>query len=159
MTKLVKTTVSARPEDMEAQRKWYVMDATDVPLGRLAVDAAKLLRGKHKAIFTNHVDTGDHVIIINADKVVLTGGSKPNEPVRHHTGWPGALKSIARSMELEKKPDEAIRRVVRGMIPHNKLGDQVITKLKVYRGATHPHEAQMPEAYKLGEQTRHHQGE
>ena len=155
----MKTTVSARPEDMEEQRKWYIMDATDVPLGRLAVDAAKILRGKHKPIFTQHVDTGDHVIIINAEKVVLTGATKPKEPVRHHTGWPGALKSIERAQELDKKPEEAVRRVVRGMIPHNKLGDAVIKKLKVYRGAAHPHEAQQPIPFTGGEQTRHHQGE
>jgi large subunit ribosomal protein L13 len=140
----MKTTISARPEDMEEERVWYVMDATDKPLGRLAVDAAKILRGKHKPIFTPHVDTGDHVIIINADKVVMTGTNKGKEAVYHHTGWPGALKSIQRQAELEKHPEEAVRRVVRGMIPHNKLGDQIIKKLKVYRGATHPHAAQQP---------------
>src|SRR5438046_567765 len=89
----MKTTVSARPEDMEAQRVWYIMDAADKPLGRLAVDAAKVLRGKHKPIFTPHVDTGDHVIIINAGKVALTGANKPGESVYHHTGWPGAQVS------------------------------------------------------------------
>src|ERR687883_473394 len=113
----MKTTISARPEDMEKQRAWVIMDAADKPLGRLAVDAAKILRGKHKPIFTPHVDTGDHVIIINAEKVALTGTNKPGESVYHHTGWPGALKSIARHAELEKKPEEAVRRVVRGMLP------------------------------------------
>lgn len=140
----MKTTISARAQDMEEQRVWYVMDAADKPLGRLAVDAAKILRGKHKPIFTPHVDTGDYVIIINAEKVVMTGATKPNEEVRHHTGWPGALKSIKRQEELEKRPEEAVRRVVRGMVPHNKLGDAIIKKLKVYRGAEHPHEAQNP---------------
>ncbi len=149
-----KTTVSARPEDMEAQRVWYIMDAAGKPLGRLAVDAAKVLRGKHKPIFTPHVDTGDHVIIINAEKVVLTGASKPNEPVRHHTGWPGALKSVQRQDELAKKPEEAIRRVVRGMIPHNKLGDAIIKKLKVYKGSVHPHAAQKPVVFTGGVQNR-----
>lgn len=149
-----KTTVSARAEDMEAQRVWYVMDAADKPLGRLAVDAAKILRGKHKPIFTPHVDTGDNVIIINAEKVVLTGANKPGEPVYHHTGWPGALKSIQRDKELDKRPEEAIRRVVRGMIPHNKLGDAVIKKLKVYRGPSHPHEAQQPVEFTGGVQNR-----
>ena len=149
-----KTTVSARPEDMEAQRVWYIMDATNKPLGRLAVDAAKILRGKHKPIFTPHVDTGDHVIIINAEKIVLTGANKPHEPVRHHTGWPGALKSIQREEELAKRPEEAIRRVVRGMIPHNKLGDAVIKKLKVYKGPVHPHEAQQPVIFTGGVQNR-----
>lgn len=155
----MKTTISARAEDMEAQRVWYVMDATDVPLGRLAVDAAKILRGKHKPIFTPHVDTGDHVIIINADKVVLTGANKGKEPVRHHTGWPGALKSIERQAELDKRPDEAVRRVVRGMIPHNKLGDEVIKKLRVYRGSTHPHAAQKPITFTGGVQARKGRGE
>lgn len=148
----MKTTVSARPEDMEKQRVWYVMDASDKPLGRLAVDAAKILRGKHKPIFTPHVDTGDNVIIINAEKVVLTGASKAGESVYHHSGWPGALKSIQRKDELEKRPDEAIRRVVRGMLPHNKLGDAIIKKLKVYKGATHPHDAQKPVVFTGGVQ-------
>lgn len=150
----MKTTISARKEDMEAQRVWYVMDATDKPLGRLAVDAATILRGKHKPIFTPHVDTGDHVIIINADKVAMTGINKGKEPVYHHTGWPGALKSIERQAELEKKPEEAIRRVVRGMIPHNKLGDAIIKKLKVYRGPNHPHAAQQPIPFTGGVQNR-----
>jgi large subunit ribosomal protein L13 len=149
-----KTTVSARPEDMEANRVWYIMDATNKPLGRLAVDAAKILRGKHKPIFTPHVDTGDHVIIINAEKVALTGISKGSEPVRHHSGWPGALKSVQRQEELERKPEEAIRRVVRGMIPHNKLGDAIIKKLKVYKGPTHPHAAQQPVVFTGGVQNR-----
>lgn len=151
-TTLTKTTTSARAQDMEAQRVWYVMDAAGKPLGRLAVDAAKILRGKHKPIFTPHVDTGDYVIIINADKVVLTGMNKPDEEVRHHTGWPGALKSIKRQDELEKKPEEAVRRVVRGMIPHNKLGDAIIKKLKVYRGAEHPHGPQNPITFTGGVQ-------
>lgn len=150
----MKSTVSARTEDMEAQRVWYVMDAADKPLGRLAVDAARILRGKHKAIFTPHVDTGDYVIIINADKVVLTGGSKGDEKVYRHSGWPGALKSLQRKQELEKKPEEAVRRVVRGMIPHNKLGDAVIRKLKVYKGPEHPHEAQLPVIFTGGVQSR-----
>lgn len=150
----MKTTISARPEDMEKQRVWYVMDATDKPLGRLAVDAAKILRGKHKAIFTPHVDTGDHVIIINAEKVVLTGGNKGKEPIYRHSGWPGALKSVQRRLELEKRPDEAIRRVVRGMVPHNRLGDAIIKKLKVYKGAEHPHAAQKPVPYTGGVQSR-----
>ena len=150
----MKTTVSARAEDMEKQRVWYIMDATDKPLGRLAVDAAKILRGKHKPIFTPHVDTGDHVIIINADKAVMTGGTKGKEIVYHHTGWPGALKTVKREDELSKKPEEAIRRVVRGMIPHNRLGDAIIKKLKVYRGSVHPHDAQKPVVFTGGVQDR-----
>lgn len=150
----MKTTISARPEDMEESRVWYVMDAADKPLGRLAVDAARILRGKHKAIFTPHVDTGDHVIIINADKVVMTGGTKGKEKVYRHSGWPGALKSVQRADELDKRPEEAIRRVVRGMIPRNKLGDAVIKKLKVYRGPVHPHVAQQPIQFTGGVQSR-----
>lgn len=150
----MKTTVSARPEDMEKSRAWVIMDAADKPLGRLAVDAAMILRGKHKAIFTPHVDTGDHVIIINAEKVVMTGGTKGSEKVYRHSGWPGALKSIQRSDELENRPEEAIRRVVRGMIPHSKLGDAIIKKLKVYRGGTHPHAAQQPVVFTGGVQSR-----
>ncbi|HZO91405.1 MAG TPA: 50S ribosomal protein L13 [Chthonomonadaceae bacterium] len=155
----MKTTISARPEDMEKQRVWYVLDAAEVPLGRLAVDAAKLLRGKHKPIFTPHVDTGDHVIIINAEKVVLTGVNKGSEPVYHHSGWPGALKSVQRQEELAKRPEEAIRRVVRGMIPHTKLGDQIIKKLRVYRGPNHPHAAQKPIVYTGGTQQAKGRGE
>ncbi len=148
----MKTTISARAQDMEAQRVWYVMDAADKPLGRLAVDAAKILRGKHKPIFTPHVDTGDYVIIVNAEKVVMTGATKGVEEVRHHTGWPGALKSVKRQDELEKRPEEAIRRVVRGMVPHNKLGDAIIKKLKVYTGPEHPHTAQNPVTFTGGVQ-------
>ncbi|MBC7529797.1 MAG: 50S ribosomal protein L13 [Chthonomonadaceae bacterium] len=150
----MKTTISARAEDMEASRVWFVMDATNKPIGRLAVDAAMILRGKHKTIFTRHVDTGDHVIIINAEKAVYTGQAKQTEEVRHHTGWPGALKSIQRQKEMEIKPAEAIRRIVRGMIPHNKLGDQIIGKLKVYAGSDHPHEAQKPIIFTGGVQSR-----
>jgi len=134
-------TFSARPERI--QHKWYVLDAADKPMGRLAVEAAKLLRGKHKPIFTPHVDTGDFVIIINADRLVLTG-NKASENIYRHTGWPGALKTITRGAELAAKPEEAIRRVVRGMLPHNRLGDAQIKKLKVYAGPDHPHEAQLP---------------
>ncbi|HLH81546.1 MAG TPA: 50S ribosomal protein L13 [Chthonomonas sp.] len=139
-------TYFARKEDVEAQRVWYVVDATGRPLGRLAAEVARLLRGKHKPIFTPNVDTGDHVIVINAEKVVLTG-RKSHEVVRHHSGWPGALKEIERRYELERHPEEAIRRVVRGMLPHNRLGDAIIKKLKVYRGPEHPHAAQKPIVY------------
>lgn len=137
-------TVSTSVEQAERDRKWYVLDAANTPMGRLAAEAAKLLRGKHKPTFTPHIDTGDYVIIINADKVALTGLSKGSENVYHHTGWPGALNSVRRQQELDKRPDEAIRRVIRGMIPHNKLGDSIIKKLKVYRGPEHPHQAQSP---------------
>ena len=134
-------TFSAKPEEID--RKWLVLDAAGKPMGRLAAEVAKLLRGKHKPIFTTHVDTGDFVIIINAKDMVLTG-RKAGENVYRHSGWPGALKSITRGDELAKKPEEAIRRVVKGMLPHNKLGDAMINKLKVYAGPDHPHSAQQP---------------
>jgi large subunit ribosomal protein L13 len=134
-------TFSAKPEEIE--RTWYIIDGAGKPMGRLAVEVAKLLRGKHKPIFTRHVDTGDFVIVINAAQVVLTG-RKAGEPIYRHSGWPGALKSISRGDELNRKPAEALRRVVRGMIPHNRLGDATIKKLKVYAGPDHPHVAQKP---------------
>jgi len=141
-------TLSAKPKDMEASRAWLVIDATGVPMGRLAADAARLLRGKHKAQFTPHVDCGDHVIIINAAKVRLTGGSKPLEPVYHHTGYPGGIKAIARGREIEKSPERALTRVIKGMIPHNTLGSAILRKLRVYAGAEHPHVAQSPVEWK-----------
>ncbi len=150
----MKTTISARKEDMEASRVWYIMDASEKPLGRLAVDAAIVLRGKHKAIYTPHVDTGDYVIIINAEKVALTGAGKQEEKVYRHSGWPGALKSIQRRDELSVRPEQAIRRVVKGMIPHNRLGADVLSKLKVYTGSEHPHSAQKPVLFTGGVQNR-----
>ena len=137
-------TFMAKPAEVE--RKWLVIDATDRPLGRLATEAARILRGKHKPIFTPHVDTGDHVIIINAERVKLTG-NKQDELIHWHSGYPGGLKSITRGRLLEKKPERAIERTIKGMLPHNTLGAQMFRKLKVYQGATHPHEAQGPEPY------------
>ncbi len=138
-------TYSAKPEEIE--RQWLVIDAADKPMGRLAVDIATLLRGKHKPIFTPNVDTGDFVIIVNAARLALTG-RKAAEPVYRHTGWPGALKWISRGDELARKPEDALRRVVRGMLPHNRLGDAMINKLKIYAGPDHPHSAQKPVEWK-----------
>jgi large subunit ribosomal protein L13 len=137
-------TFVAKPA--EVQRKWLVIDATDRPLGRLAAEAARILRGKHKPIFTPHVDTGDHIIIINAERVKLTGNKK-DELIHWHSGYPGGLKSITRGRMLEKTPERLIERTIKGMLPHNALGSQMYRKLKVYKGATHPHEAQGPEPY------------
>jgi large subunit ribosomal protein L13 len=137
-------TFSAKTEEIE--RTWYVIDAAGKPMGRLAVEVAKLLRGKHKPTFTRHVDTGDFVIVINAAQIVLTG-RKAGEPIYRHSGWPGAIKSVSRGDELARKPEEALRRVVRGMVPHNRLGDATIKKLKVYAGSEHPHDAQKPVAW------------
>ncbi len=141
-------TFSAKPKDMEASRAWFVIDATGVPMGRLAADIARLLRGKHKPQFTPHVDCGDHVVVINAAKVRLTGNSKALEPVYHHTLYPGGIRSIARLREIEKSPENAMLRVVKGMLPHNTLGAHMLKKLKVYSGAEHPHTAQNPVEWK-----------
>ena len=135
-------TFSAKSEEIE--RQWLVIDAQGKPMGRVAVEVAKILRGKHKPIFTFHVDTGDFVIVVNAAKLVLTG-RKAGEKVYHHTGWPGAIKSVTRGDELAKKPEEAFRRVVKGMLPHNKLGDDMLNKLKIYAGPDHPHGTNNPE--------------
>lgn len=140
-------TFFAKSEDVE--RKWFVVDGAGKPLGRLAVEVAKLLRGKHKATFTPHVDCGDHVIVVNADKCVLTGRSKPLEPIRWHSGYPGGLKTIARGRLLEKNPAKSVTRAVKGMLPHNKLGDQILKKLRVYAGPDHDHQAQKPEEWRM----------
>jgi large subunit ribosomal protein L13 len=134
-------TYSAKLEQVE--RQWLLIDAAGQSMGRLAVDVATLLRGKHKPIFTPHVDTGDFVIVVNASQIVLTG-RKAGEKVYRHSGWPGALKYITRGDELERKPEEALRRVVKGMLPHNRLGAAMIHKLKIYAGPDHPHQAQQP---------------
>lgn len=135
-------TYSATPAEMEKSRAWVVLDATNQPMGRLAVEAAKILRGKNKPQFTPHVDCGDYVIIVNADKVRLTGNSKADEPVYHHTLYPGGIRSVSRSREIEKDAAQALKRVIKGMLPHNTLGAQMFRKLHVYAGAEHPHQAQ-----------------
>ncbi len=141
-------TFFAKPEEMT--RKWFVVDATGMPLGRLSVEVAKILRGKNKPIFTPHVDCGDHVIIVNADKVLLTGGSKADEPLYRHSGYPGGLKSITRGKLLAQSPVKTVMKAVKGMLPHNKLGDAMLKKLRVYAGPDHNHEAQKPEELKFG---------
>lgn len=140
-------TYTARPKDII--RKWYVVDAAGKSVGRLASQVAKILRGKHKPTFTPHMDTGDHVIIVNADKVVLTGRSKPDEKIYHHTMYPGGIKSTTYGKMLAKTPEKLIMRVVKGMLPHNTLGAQMLKKLRVYTGPEHRHEAQMPETLEL----------
>ena len=139
-------TYSVKADDI--QRDWIVLDATGVPIGRLAVEAAKILRGKTKPIFSPHMDCGDHVIIINAARAILTGNTKADEPIYRHTLYPGGLKQIPRGELLEKRPDYAVMRTVKGMLPHNRLGAHMLTKLRVYAGATHPHEAQIKGAAK-----------
>ncbi|REJ08073.1 50S ribosomal protein L13 [Microbacterium bovistercoris] len=137
------------PKAGEAQRDWVVIDASDVVLGRLASHAAALLRGKHKPTFSNHMDMGDFVIIVNADKVALTGQKLQKKIAYRHSGYPGGLKSTTYAELLEKNPVRAVEKAVRGMLPKNKLGAQQLTKLKVYSGAEHPHSAQQPTPYTL----------
>src|SRR5262245_24162397 len=134
-------TFMANAETIE--REWWVIDATDKPIGRLATEVAAILRGKHKPIFTPHCDTGDHVIVINAAKVALTG-NKREELVYRHSQYPGGLKSETRGSMLEKKPERLVERVIKGMLPHNRLGAAMYRKLRVYAGPTHPHEGQQP---------------
>jgi large subunit ribosomal protein L13 len=140
-------TYSAKPKDIT--RKWYVVDAAGKSLGRLASQVAKILRGKHKPIFTPHIDTGDHVIIINAEKVVLTGGGKPDQKIYWHSQYPGGLKSTTYGKMLAERPERLIMRAVKGMLPHNTLGANMLKKLRVYKGTEHPHEAQKPEQLEL----------
>lgn len=133
----------AKAEDV--QRKWYVIDAEGKVLGRMASEVASILRGKHKPIYTPHVDTGDFVIIINAEKVVLTGNKIDQKMYRRHSQHPGGLKQIPYRRLMEDKPERAVYEAVRGMLPHNPLGRKMLKKLKVYRGPEHKHEAQQPE--------------
>jgi large subunit ribosomal protein L13 len=140
-------TYMATPKDIE--KKWYILDAANKPLGRLATEAARLLRGKHKPIFTPHIDTGDHVIIINAEKVLLTGNKLSKKKYYQHSRYPGGLKSMDYQTLLATKPERAIQKAVKGMIPHNRLGRKILTKMRVYRGAEHPHAAQKPEVWNV----------
>ena len=136
-------TFSARKEDVE--RKWLVVDAEDKVVGRLATQIATILRGKNKPIFTPHVDTGDFVVVVNADKVRFTGRKWNQKKYYRHSGYPGGLKEIVANKLLQQKPEEIIKHAVWGMIPHNRLGRQMMKKLKIYVGVAHPHEAQKPE--------------
>ncbi|HET6663529.1 MAG TPA: 50S ribosomal protein L13 [Acidimicrobiales bacterium] len=133
------------PKASEIQRAWYVVDADGLVLGRLATEVARVLRGKHKPTFAPHLDTGDHVVIVNADKVVLTAGKAERKTVYRHSGYPGGLKAETFAHLLERRPEEAVRRTIRGMLPKTRLGRQMLTKLKVYAGPTHPHAAQQPQ--------------
>jgi len=144
----VMKTYSPKPEHIE--RRWYVIDAGDQVLGRVASEAAALLRGKHKPIFAPHMDTGDHVIIVNADKVVLTGGKETKKFAYRHSGYPGGIRSTRYDVLMSTRPVFAVEKAVRGMLPKNRLGRSMIRKLHVVGGAEHPHEAQQPVAYTLG---------
>ena len=136
-------TLSANAADIE--RRWFVVSARGKVLGRLATQVAAVLRGKHRADFTPHVDCGDHVIVLDAEEVMLTGNKSVGKIRYWHTGYPGHLRSKTYGELLETEPDEVIRRAVRGMLPHTPLGRKMLTKLKVYRGSEHPHSAQQPE--------------
>lgn len=142
-------TFSAKKEDVV--KKWVLMDADGKILGRLASEVAALLRGKHKPIFTPHVDTGDHVVVINAEKIRLTGRKLVQKVYYHHTGYPGGLRSSTAGILLSEKPERVIRQAVRGMLPKTKLGHAMLKKLKVYRGPEHPHQAQRPEAVRAAQ--------
>jgi large subunit ribosomal protein L13 len=135
-------TYSPKPGDVK--RQWLVIDATDVVLGRLATQVARLLRGKHKAVFAPHADTGDFVIVVNADKVALTGAKREQKVAYRHSGYPGGLKRTPYAQLLEQRPEKAVELAVRGMLPKNTLGRQQLRKLKVYAGSEHPHQAQQP---------------
>jgi large subunit ribosomal protein L13 len=137
------------PKPGEIERHWHVIDAADVVLGRLATHVATLLRGKHKPVFAPHVDTGDFVIVVNAEKVALTGNKRQTKVAYRHSGYPGGLKTIAYEDLLTKRPERAIQLAVKGMLPHNRLGRQLITKLKVYAGPDHPHAAQQPVPFEI----------
>jgi large subunit ribosomal protein L13 len=136
-------TFHARKEDIA--KTWYLIDANGKVLGRLASKIARILRGKDKAIFSPHLDTGDFVIVVNAEKIRLTGDKLKGKVYYHHSGYPGGLKTITAEKLLAKKPEELLRRAVKGMLPKNRLGRKVFKKLKVYAGPDHPHEAQQPE--------------
>lgn len=132
------------PKASEITRSWHVVDAEGLVLGRMATEVARILRGKHKPMFAPHIDTGDHVIVINADKVVLTSGKAARKDVWRHSGYPGGIKRATYGDLLQSKPEEAVRRTIRGMLPKNRLGRAMATKLKVYAGPDHPHAAQQP---------------
>jgi large subunit ribosomal protein L13 len=142
-------TYTPKPGDVE--RQWYVIDASDVVLGRLASQVAVLLRGKHKPVFAPHVDTGDFVVVVNAEKVALTGAKADQKLDYRHSGYPGGLRATSYAQLLEKNPRRAVEKAVRGMLPHNRLSRQQITKLKVYAGPEHPHAAQKPIPFEISQ--------
>ena len=141
------TTYSAKKSEIE--RKWYILDAADKSLGRVATEAAKLLRGKHKPTFTPNVDTGDFVIIVNCKDAVFTGHKLDQKVYRHHSGYIGGMKEVTARVMMEKTPEKAMMLAVKGMLPHNRLGRQMIKKLRVYAGSEHENAAQKPEVWEV----------
>jgi large subunit ribosomal protein L13 len=142
-------TYSPKPSDIE--RRWYVVDAAGATLGRLASEVAQILRGKHKPTWAPHMDVGDHVIVVNASKIELTGAKREQKQWHRHSQYPGGLRTIPYSRLLEERPDLAVEKAVRGMLPKNRLGRQMIKKLSVHPGPDHPHQAQRPQPLRLGE--------
>lgn len=140
-------TYSPKPGDIT--RQWHVIDAADIVLGRLASQVATLLRGKHKPIFAPHADTGDFVIVVNAEKVALTGNKRRDKVAYRHSGYPGGLKQVGYDQLLASRPERAVQLAVKGMLPHNRLGRKLIKKLKVYAGPDHPHAAQQPVPFEI----------
>jgi large subunit ribosomal protein L13 len=138
------------PTPSEIDRQWWVVDAEGMPLGRLASEVASRLRGKHKPTFTPFLDTGDHVIVVNADKVVLTGKKLDSKVYYSHSGYPGGIKGVVARRMLSEKPERAVELAVKRMLPKNKLGRKMLTKLRVYRGVEHKHQAQKPQPLELG---------
>ena len=139
------TTYSAKRGEVES--KWYIIDAANKPLGRVATEAAKLLRGKHKPTFTPNLDVGDHVIIINCDKIKLTGNKMNDKIYRHHSGYIGGMKEITAKDMIEKNPEKVMMLAIKGMLPHNSLGRQQIKKVRIYAGSEHENQAQKPEMW------------
>jgi len=137
------------PKAADIQRQWHVIDASDVVLGRLASQTARLLRGKHKPIYAPHIDTGDFVIIVNASKVALSGNKLQDKMAYRHTGYPGGLRSVSYGELMAKNPEQAVEKAVKGMLPKNALGRQMLRKLKVYSGPEHPHKAQQPVPFEI----------
>jgi large subunit ribosomal protein L13 len=135
------------PKASEISRTWFVIDADGMVLGRLATEAARILRGKHRPYFAPHLDTGDHVIVINADKVVMTSNKAEDKRAYHHSGYPGGLRSKSYAKLMEEDSTKVVERAIRGMVPKNRLGRAQMTKLKVYAGAEHPHAAQNPQVH------------
>jgi large subunit ribosomal protein L13 len=142
------------PKAGEVTRAWHVIDAQDVVLGRLATQVATLLRGKHKPTYAPHVDTGDFVVIVNAEKVALTGNKRDQAFVYRHSGYPGGLRKRSFGEMLDKQPERLLEKTIKGMLPHNRLGRAMAGKLKVYAGPNHPHEAQQPQPFELAEKSK-----
>jgi large subunit ribosomal protein L13 len=142
------------PTPSDIQRAWFVVDADGLVLGRLATEVARVLRGKHKPVFAPHIDTGDHVIVVNADKIVLTSDKAEKKVVYRHSGYPGGLRRQSYAHLLATRPEEAVRRTIKGMLPKNRLGRQMGKKLKVYAGPTHPHAAQQPRPLEIAHARR-----